>query len=141
MELEYTSEDEEEEFRTPPPDLMMLVIKGRTLRGMFPFTIGLMMVTDNIIVQGRPNSKGLSQEFLQLRKKSHPFLASSDIVCSCPQGTMRIEDDKDVPSSEGSSSDSSYVKAPMENIQAGGSDPLVYQKIHNHLFRPFQFLL
>ena len=58
MELEYTSEDEEE-FRTPPPDLMMLVIKGHTLQGMFPFTIGLMMVTDNIVVQGRPNSEGL----------------------------------------------------------------------------------
>ena len=40
--LEYASEDgegEEEEFRTPPPDLMTLVIEGRTPRGMFPFTI------------------------------------------------------------------------------------------------------
>ena len=53
------SEDEEEEFRTPPPDLMTLVIKGCTPRGMFPFTIDLLMVTDNIIDQGRPDSEGL----------------------------------------------------------------------------------
>jgi len=49
--LEYASEDgegEEEEFRTPPPDLMTLVIKGRTPRGMFPFTICLTMMTDNM---------------------------------------------------------------------------------------------
>ena len=123
MELEYTSEDEEEEFRTPPPDLMMLVIKGRTLRGMFPFTIGLMMVTDNIIVQGRPDNEGLGQEFLQLRKKSHPFLASSDIVYLCPQGMMRIKDDEDISSLEGSSSDDLYVEAPLENAQVGGGDP------------------
>ena len=64
LELEYASEDEEEEFRMPPPDLMTLVIEGRTPQGMFPFTINLMMVTDNIVVQGRPNSKGLGQEFL-----------------------------------------------------------------------------
>ena len=38
---------------------------------------------------------------------------------------MRIEDDKDVPSLEGSSSDDSYVEALMENAQVGGSDPLV----------------
>ena len=40
-ELEYTSEyrEEEEEFRTPPPDLMTLVIEGRTPQGMFPVTI------------------------------------------------------------------------------------------------------
>jgi len=40
--LEYASEDgerEEEEFRTPPPDLMTLVIEGHTPQGMFPFTI------------------------------------------------------------------------------------------------------
>ena len=54
---------------------------------------------------------------------------------------MRIEDDEDVPSLEGSSSDNSYVEAPMENAQVGGSDPPVYQKIYNHLFRLFQFLL
>ena len=58
-ELEYASEDEEEEFRTLLPDLMTLVIEGCTPQGMFPFTIDLMMVTDNIIVQGRPDSKGL----------------------------------------------------------------------------------
>ena len=58
-ELEYTSEDEEEEFRMPPPDLMMLVIEGRTPQGMFPFTINLTMVTDNMIDQGRPDSEGL----------------------------------------------------------------------------------
>ena len=40
-ELEYASEDKEEEFRTPPPDLMMLVIEGHTPQGMFPFTIKL----------------------------------------------------------------------------------------------------
>ena len=141
MELEYASDDEEEEFRTPPPDLMTLVIEGYTPRGMFPFTISLMMVTDNIIDQGRPDCEGLGREFLQLRRKTHLFLDSSDIVCSCPRGTMRIEDDEDVPSSEGSSSDDSYVEAPMENAQVGGSDPLVYQKIHYHLFRPFWFLL
>ena len=28
---------------------------------------------------------------------------------------MRIEDDEDVPSSEGSSLDNSYVEAPLEN--------------------------
>jgi len=54
-ELEYASEDgegeeEEEEFRTPPPDLMTLVIEGRTPQGMFPVTINLTMMTDNIIV-------------------------------------------------------------------------------------------
>ena len=59
MELEYTSEDEEEEFQMLPPDLIMLVIEGCTPRDMFPFTIDLMMVTDNIVVQGRPNSEGL----------------------------------------------------------------------------------
>ena len=47
---------------------------------------------------------------------------------------MRIEDDEDIPSSEGSSSDDSYIEAPMENAQVGSSDPLVYQKIHYHLF-------
>ena len=58
-ELEYASEDkEEEEFRTPPPDLMTLVIEGHTPQGMFPFTINLTMVTDNIVVQGRPSSEG-----------------------------------------------------------------------------------
>ena len=57
--MEYASEDEEEEFRTPPPDLMTLVIEERTPQGMFPFTINFLMVTDNIIVQGRPNSEGL----------------------------------------------------------------------------------
>ena len=115
MELEYTSEDEEEEFRTPPPDLMTLVIKGHTPWGMFPFTIDLTMVTDNIIVQGRPNSEGLGRNFLQLRKRSHLFLASSDVVCFCPHGTMRIEDDEDGPSSEGSSLNDSYVEALLEN--------------------------
>ena len=59
LELEYASEDEEEEFRTLPPDLMTLVIEGRTPRGMFPFTIDLLMVTDNIVAQGRPDSEGL----------------------------------------------------------------------------------
>ena len=54
---------------------------------------------------------------------------------------MRIEDNKVVLSSEGSSSDDSYVEAPMENAQVGGSDPLVYQKIHYHLFRLFWFFL
>ena len=58
-ELEYASEDEEEEFRMLPPDLMTLVIEGCTPWGMFPFTIDLMMVTDNIVAQGRPDSEGL----------------------------------------------------------------------------------
>ena len=74
---------------------------------MFPFTIDLTIVTDNIVVQGRPDSEGLGRNFLQLRKKSHPFLASSDIVCSYPHGMMRIEDDEDSLSSEGSSSNDS----------------------------------
>ena len=60
-ELEYASEDKEEEFRTPPPDLMMLVIEGHTPQGMFPVTINLMRVTDNILVLGRPNSEGGSR--------------------------------------------------------------------------------
>jgi len=48
-ELEYASEEEEEEeFRTPPPDLMTLVIEGRTPQGMFPITISLTMMTDNM---------------------------------------------------------------------------------------------
>jgi len=40
-ELEYASEDgeEEEDFRTPPPDLMTLVIEGCTPQGMFPVAI------------------------------------------------------------------------------------------------------
>ena len=71
--MEYVSEDEEEEFRTLQPDLMTLVIEGHTLWGMFPFIISLMMVTDNIVDQGRPDSKGLGREFLQLRRKTHPF--------------------------------------------------------------------
>ena len=129
LELEYASEDEEEEFRMPPPDLMTLVIEGCILWGMFPFTISLMMVTDNIIDQGRPNSEGLGREFLQLRRKTHPFLGSSDVFCLCPWGTMRIEDDEDVPSSEGSSSDDSYVEALMENAQVGSSGPLVYWRL------------
>ena len=83
----------------------------------------MLMVTDNIIIQGRPNSEGLGRNFLQLRKKSHPFLASSDIVCSCPRGTIRLKDDEDVPSLEGSSSSDSYVKAPLENAQVGSGDP------------------
>ena len=29
---------------------------------------------------------------------------------------MRIEDDEDVPSSEGLSSSDSYIEAPMENV-------------------------
>jgi len=49
LELEYASEEEEEEeFRTPPPDLMTLVIEGRTPQGMFPITISLTMMTDNM---------------------------------------------------------------------------------------------
>ena len=47
---------------------------------------------------------------------------------------MRIEDEEDIPSSEGSSSADSYVEALMENTQVGGSDPPVYQEIHHHLF-------
>ena len=72
LELEYASEDEEE-FRTLPPDLMTLVIEECTPQGMFPFTIGLMMVTDIIVDQGRPDSEGLGREFLQLRRKTHSF--------------------------------------------------------------------
>jgi len=39
LELEYVSESSEEEFRTPPPDLMTMVIEGHTPQGMFPVTI------------------------------------------------------------------------------------------------------
>ena len=53
--------------------------------------------------------------FSNLRKKSHPFLASSDIVCLYPRGTMMIKDDEDSSSSEGSSSNDSYVEALLEN--------------------------
>ena len=61
--MEYASEDgegeeEEEEFRTPPPDLMTLVIKGHTPQGMFPVTINLTMMTDNIIVRREANREG-----------------------------------------------------------------------------------
>ena len=45
------------------------------------------------------------------------------MVRSCPQGMMRIEDDKDCLSSEGSSLNDSYVEAPLENAQVGGGDP------------------
>ena len=38
---------------------------------------------------------------------------------------MRIEDDEDILSSEGSSSDDSYVEAPLENAQVGGGDPSI----------------
>ena len=38
---------------------------------------------------------------------------------------MRIEDDEDVPSSERSSLDDSYINAPMENAQVGGGDPSI----------------
>ena len=38
---------------------------------------------------------------------------------------MRIEDDEDVPSLEGSSSDDSYVEALLENAQVGSGDPSV----------------
>jgi len=47
LELEYVSESSKEEFRTPPPDLMM-VIDGHTLRGMFPVTINLTMMSNNM---------------------------------------------------------------------------------------------
>ena len=104
---------------------MTLVTEGHTQRGMFPFTISLTMITDNIVDQGRSNSKGLGQECLQLKGKTYPFLSSSDVICSYPRGTMRIKDDKDVPSSEGSSSDDSYVEAPVENAQVGGGDPSI----------------
>ena len=40
---------------------------------------------------------------------------------------MRIEDDEDVLSSEGSSLDDSYVEAPMENAQVGGGDSSICQ--------------
>ena len=46
---------------------------------------------------------------------------------------MRIEDDEDVPSSEGSSSDDSYIEALLENAQVGGSDPLTYQRLTTQL--------
>ena len=82
-----------------------------------------MMVTDNIVVQGRPDSEGLGQEFLQLRRKTYPFLASSDIVCSYPHMMMRLEDDEDSLSLEESSSNELYVEAPLENAQVGGGDP------------------
>ena len=122
-ELEYASEDEEEEFRTPPPDLMTLVIKGCTPWGMFPSTINLMRVADNIVVQGRPNSEGWVEHFSNWKRIAHPLLASSDVVCSCPCGTMRLEDDDgDGLSSEESSSNDSYIEAPLENTQVGGGD-------------------
>ena len=38
---------------------------------------------------------------------------------------MRIKDDEDIPSLEGSSSDDSYIEALMENAQVGSSDPPV----------------
>ena len=38
---------------------------------------------------------------------------------------MRIKDDEDVPSLEGSSSDDSYVEALLENTQVGGGDPSI----------------
>jgi len=49
-ELEYASESSEEgEYKMPPPDLMTVVIEGCTLRGMFPVTINLTMMTDNML--------------------------------------------------------------------------------------------
>ena len=55
------------------------------------------------------------ETFSNLRKKSHPFLVSSDIFCSCPRGMMMIEDDEGSSSSEGSSLNDSYVEALLEN--------------------------
>ena len=40
---------------------------------------------------------------------------------------MRIEDNKVVLSSEGSSLDNSYVEALMENAQVGSGDPSICQ--------------
>ena len=66
-ELEYASEEEnkegEEEFRTPPPDLMTLVIEGCTPQGMFSVTIHLGMTTDNILVQRDSIPKGMLEIF------------------------------------------------------------------------------
>ena len=39
-----------------------------------------------------------------------------------------VKDDEFVPSSEGSSSDDSYIEALLENAQVGGSDPSIYQE-------------
>ena len=70
-ELEYASEvnEGEEEFRMLPPDLMTLVIEGHTPGGMFPVTINLAMMTDNMIVLGRPNSEGWVKHFSNLEEK------------------------------------------------------------------------
>ena len=66
----------------------------------------------------------VGREFLQsVEKDLSLFLASSDVVCSCPQGMMRLTDDEDGSSSEGSSLSDSYVEAPLENAQVGGGDP------------------
>ena len=81
-----------------------------------------MMITDNIVVQGRPDSKGGLRLSPTSRRKTYPFLASSDIVCSYPHMAMRLVDDEDGLSSERSSSNDSYVEAPLENAQVGGSD-------------------
>jgi len=137
-ELEYASEDgegeeEEEEFRTPPPDLMTLVIKGHTPQGMFPVTINLTMMADNIIVQREANHEGQVGIFSNLRRKTHPFLAS----CSCPKGTTGFGDEEDSSSSEGSSSNDSYVEAPLENAQVRGHCFSYVVEKTNSCFRPY----
>ena len=50
LELEYMSESsKEEEYTIPPPDLMAMVINECTLQGIFPVTINLTMMTDNML--------------------------------------------------------------------------------------------
>ena len=133
-ELEYASEDGEgeEEFRTLPPDLMTLVIEGRTPQGMFPVTINLTMMTDNIVVQREANREGWVGIFSNWRRRTHPFLAS----CSCPRGTTRFRDD------EGrSSSNDSYVEAPLENVQVRSRCfSYIVEKTNSHL-RLYLYLL
>ena len=83
---------------------------------MFPVTINLTMMTDNIIVQREANREGRVGIFSNWRRRTHPFLAS----CSCSRGTTGFGDDEDNSSSEGSSSNDLYVEAPLENVQVRG---------------------
>ena len=110
-------EEEDEEFRTPPPDLMTLVIEGRTPQGMFPVTIYLTMMTDNIVVQGGANREGRVGIFSNEGERLIPFLGCSGVFCPCPHRTTSFGDKEDSSSSEESSSNDSYVEAPLENTQ------------------------
>jgi len=87
-------------------------------------------MTDNILLPRDANHEGWVEIFSNLRRRTHPFLAS----CFCPQGMTGFGDDEDSLSSEGSSSNDLYVEALLENVQVCDCCfSCVVEKTNNHL--------